>query len=186
MELSSLRGVSETRAKDFAKMGIFSVEDLPKYFPKNHLDLTTRQSLREAYHNDFVLTAGELVAQPRMFRKGKMTVVQASARQGDDYFRIVMAMMEVLLCHSLTLSTSLRAEPSSPGVMRSYFQVRKALEKLPSEFRYHELIEALCSEGLSQSSAKRTRQRLLDRQVIVHEGETYRFMNRLWRSRLKG
>ena len=89
MELSSLRGVSETRAKDFAKMGIFSVEDLPKYFPKNHLDLTTRQSLREAYHNDFVLTAGELVAQPRMFRKGKMTVVQASARQGDDYFRIV-------------------------------------------------------------------------------------------------
>lgn len=104
----------------------------------------------------------------------------------DDDFRIVMAMMEVLLCHSLTLSTSLRAEPSSPGVMRSYYQVRKALEKLPSEFRYHELIEALRSEGLSQSSAKRTRQRLIDRQVIVHEGEIYRFVNRQWRSRLKG
>lgn len=89
MELSALKGVSETRLKDFKKMGVFSVEDLPGYFPKNYLDLTTRQSLREVYHNDFVLTTGELTAVPKMYRKGKMTIVQASARQGDDFFRIV-------------------------------------------------------------------------------------------------
>ena len=89
MELSSLKGVSETRLKDFQKLGIFSVEDLPKYFPKNHLDMTVRTSLREAYHNDFVLTTGELVARPKFFKKGRLTVVRANARQGDDYFEIV-------------------------------------------------------------------------------------------------
>ena len=102
----------------------------------------------------------------------------------EDDFRIVMAVMEVLLRHSLTFSTSLRKEQASPGEMHRYFSVRRALEKLNPEFRYHELMEALISEGLSPSSAKRARHRLLKKQVIVKEGDTYRFAHRKWRGLL--
>ena len=102
----------------------------------------------------------------------------------EDDFRIVMAVMEVLLRHSLTFSTSLHKEQASPGEMHRYFSVRRALEKLNPEFRYHELMEALISEGLSPSSAKRARHRLLKKQVIVKEGDTYRFVHRKWRGLL--
>jgi len=102
----------------------------------------------------------------------------------EDDFRIVMAVMEVLIRHSLTLSTSLRKEQATPAVMRQYFGVRRALEKLKSEFRYSELIEALVSEGMSKATAKRTRVRLLNMQIIVREGDAYRFSNRKWRALL--
>lgn len=99
-------------------------------------------------------------------------------------FRIVMAVMEVLLRHSLLLSTSLRKESASPGEMHRYFAVRRALEKLKSEFRYNELIDALVSEGMSKSSAKRARARLLKMQVLVKEDDWYRIGNRKWRGLL--
>lgn len=99
----------------------------------------------------------------------------------EDDFRIVMAIMEVLLRHSLTLSTALRKEQASPAEMYRYFGVRRALEKLNPEFRYNELMEALVSEGMSQSSAKRARIRLLKMQIIVKEGDKYKFVHRKWR-----
>ena len=105
-------------------------------------------------------------------------------RCSEDDFRIVMAVMEVLLRHSLMLSTSLRKESASPGEMHRYFSVRRALEKLKSEFRYTELIDALCSEGMSKTTAKRARQRLLKMQVLVKEGDVYRFGKRKWRGLL--
>ena len=103
----------------------------------------------------------------------------------DEDFDIAMAIMEVLLHHSLTLSTSLRAEQSSPGEMHQYFRVRAALERLNSEFRYQELIDSLELEGLSLATAKRVRRRLLSMEVIVQEGNVYRFVNRRWRIRLE-
>ncbi len=89
MELSSLRGVSEARMKDFLKMGISSVEELPKYLPKNYLDLTQRKPLSSAYHNDFVLTVGELVSRPVMIKRGGRTFVKAAAQQGGEFFQII-------------------------------------------------------------------------------------------------
>lgn len=99
----------------------------------------------------------------------------------EEDFRIALAVMDVLLRHSLTLSTALHKEKLPAGEMRNYFTVLKALEKLPSEFRYNELIEALVSEGVSKTTAKRVRIRLLKRQVIVKEGNIYRFVHRRWR-----
>lgn len=103
----------------------------------------------------------------------------------DEDFGIAMAIMEVLLQHSLTLSTSLRTDQASPGEMHQYFRVRKALETLNPEFRYHELMEALQGEGMSPTTAKRVRRRLLKMGVIVQEANIYRFVNRRWRGRLE-
>ena len=96
-----------------------------------------------------------------------------------------MAVMEVLLQHSLMLSTTLRREVGSTVEMRHYFRVLEALESLPSEFRYNELMDALCSSGLSLSTAKRIRTRLVDMQILVHEGDKYTFKHRKWRVLLK-
>ena len=73
----------------------------------------------------------------------------------DEDFRRAMGVMEVLLHHSLMLSTTLRREVGSSTEMRNYFRTLEALETLPSEFRYTDLMNALLSTGMSLSSAKR-------------------------------
>ena len=103
----------------------------------------------------------------------------------DDDFRRAMGVMEVLLHHSLMLSTTLRKEVGSPVEMRHYFRVLEALESLPAEFRYTDLMDALHSGGISLSTAKRIRARLLDMQIIEQEGDIYRFKSRKWRVLLK-
>ena len=103
----------------------------------------------------------------------------------EEDFRRAMAVIEVLLHHSLTLSTTLRKEVGSPIEMRHYFRVLEALETLPVKFRYTDLMDALRLSGVSLSTAKRIRSRLLDMQIIEQEGETYRFKNRKWRVLLK-
>jgi hypothetical protein len=103
----------------------------------------------------------------------------------DEDFRRAMGVMEVLLHHSLMLSTTLRQEVGSPVEMRHYFRVLEALETLSSEFRYRDLMDALHSSGISVSTAKRIRTRLLDMEIIEQEGETYRFKSRKWRVHLK-
>ena len=69
--------------------------------------------------------------------------------------------------------------------MRHYFRVLEALEKLPAKFRYNELMEVLLSSGISLSTAKRDRVRLIEMGIVVKEGDSYRFANRKWRSNLK-
>ena len=104
----------------------------------------------------------------------------------DEDFGIAMAVMEVLLKHSLMLSTSMKKdEKQRPVLMKDYFQVRKALERLPTEFHYKDLIDALQEEGFSESKARRCRKRLLTMKIIEQQGDVYRFVNRQWRGVLK-
>ena len=60
MQLSSLRNVGAKREKDFLKLGVSSVEELARFFPRAYLDMTNRASLRTAYHNETVLVACEV------------------------------------------------------------------------------------------------------------------------------
>ena len=69
--------------------------------------------------------------------------------------------------------------------MRKYFRVRKALEKLKSEFTYTELIGALVSEGLTDTTARRYRQRLLNMEIIEQQEDKYCFTTRKWRVKLE-
>lgn len=102
----------------------------------------------------------------------------------DEDFGLAMAIMEILLNHSLMLSTSLVKEDPSPTLMKDYFKVRKALEKLKPEFHYKELIDALMSEGYSESGARRCRKRLLSMQIIEQKEDMYSFTTRQWRGLL--
>lgn len=102
----------------------------------------------------------------------------------DEDFQLAIAIMEVLLSHSLMFSTSLHKMKGAPSEMRKYFKVRLALEKLKTEFTYTELIEALMSEGMPETTARRYRKRLLDMNIIVQKEDKYGFSTRRWRARL--
>ena len=81
MELTKIKGISEKRAEDFAKMGIYSTADLIKYFPKRYLDLRERQSLKNVYHNDVALTVGQVVSVPMNYVTARRGFVKVYCEQ---------------------------------------------------------------------------------------------------------
>ena len=103
----------------------------------------------------------------------------------DIDFTLALAIIEVLLSHSLMFATSLQKIKAAPSRMRKYFRVRKALEKLKSVFTYTELIDALISEGLTDTTARRYRQRLLNMEIIEQQDDKYCFTTRKWRVKLE-
>ena len=76
MELTSLKFVSDKREKDFNKLNIYTVEELAKHFPRDYLDLTHVTYLRDAYHNDVLLTLCEVQGG------GSQPLCAPSVRQG--------------------------------------------------------------------------------------------------------
>lgn len=103
----------------------------------------------------------------------------------DEDFYLALAIMEVLLQHSLMFATSLHKVKGAPAEMRKYFKVRKALERLKPEFTYTELIAALMMEGMPETTARRYRKRLLDMKIIVQQEDKYSFSTRKWRAKLE-
>ena len=81
MELTKIRGISEKRAEDLNKAGIYDTSDLVRCFPRAYLDMRFKQPLKYAYHNDVVLTTGRVLSVPvaRYFRRGGM--VKATCEQ---------------------------------------------------------------------------------------------------------
>lgn len=88
MKLSELKYVSEKREKDFNKLNIYSAEDLLRHFPRDFLDLTHVEPLRNAYHNDVILTLCE-VLNVEFNRYTKRPYVKATCSQGDYIFSAV-------------------------------------------------------------------------------------------------
>ena len=89
MQLTSLKGISEKRAKDFAKLGIATTAGLIRYFPRAYLDMTNRVSVREVLHNDMALIACTLVSVEPVRNKGRFKMVRALLEQGPDMFTAV-------------------------------------------------------------------------------------------------
>ena len=88
MQLTSLKFVSEKREKDFNKLNIYTAEELVKHFPRDYLDLTHVTPLSEAYHNDVILTACE-VLNVEQNRYSKRPYVKALCQQGGYIFTAI-------------------------------------------------------------------------------------------------
>jgi len=85
-----LRGMTEKKQKDLQKLGISSVEDLVRHFPRNYLDLTKQTSLKDCYHNDIVLTAGKVVGVPQASHYGKRNkYVKVFIEQEGQLFSVI-------------------------------------------------------------------------------------------------
>jgi ATP-dependent DNA helicase RecG len=85
MLLTDLKFVSEKRQQDFNKLNIFTQEDLINFFPKDYLDLTKTNNVKDAYHNDVILTVCDvLTVEFNGYSKHK--IVKALCQQGNYLF----------------------------------------------------------------------------------------------------
>ncbi len=89
MNLSLLKSIGEKREKDFRKLGVNSVEDLVRFYPKAYLDLTERSSLKTAYHNDVVLVKGEVVRLAPVNYGNRRKIVRAFCTQDGFPFTAI-------------------------------------------------------------------------------------------------
>ena len=76
MELTKIRGISEKREEELNKLGVFDTADLARYFPRAYLDLREKQSLKNAYHNDIVLTTGKILSMPQKRYSRRVDIVK--------------------------------------------------------------------------------------------------------------
>lgn len=89
MELKALKGISEVREKELNKLGIFTVEDLVRYYPRAYLDLTKRMSIRDLYHNDMALVACTVTQVAPVNYRSRVKTVQVYCQQNGEPFRAV-------------------------------------------------------------------------------------------------
>ncbi len=88
MQLTDLKFVSEKRAHDFNKLNIYTAEDLVRHFPRDYLDLRHVTLLKDAYHNDYILTAAE-VMNVEVNRYARRPFVKAYCAQGSSVFTAI-------------------------------------------------------------------------------------------------
>lgn len=88
MQLTALKNVSEKREKQFNKLGIFTAEELVRHFPRDYCDMTHTALLRDAYHNDVILTPCE-VLNVEYNRFARRPFVKALCQQQGSMFTAV-------------------------------------------------------------------------------------------------
>lgn len=85
MELTDLKFISDKREKDFHKLNIKTVTELVKHFPRDYLDMTHVTLLRDAYHNDVMLTVCDVLGV-EVNRYARRPYVKAICTQGGYMF----------------------------------------------------------------------------------------------------
>ena len=73
----------------------------------------------------------------------------------DEDFHTAMQIVDVLLEHSLLLSTSMDDTAGRIRPVKAFFKLRPVLKKMPREFTYSELMAAANEAGLPTASVKR-------------------------------
>jgi hypothetical protein len=98
----------------------------------------------------------------------------------DEDFRTVMQIVDVLLEHSLLLSTSMDDTAGRIRPVKAFFKLRPVLRTMPREFTYSELMAAANEAGLPTASVKRYLLRLVYYQIVEKEDGKYRKTGKSW------
>lgn len=98
----------------------------------------------------------------------------------DEDFRTAMQIVDVLLEHSLLLSTSVEDSHKEVKPLKPFFRIRPVLKSLSVEFTYTEFVSVAQEMGFSLSTAKRYLFRLLEYKLLVKEGDKYKKTHRNW------
>ena len=98
----------------------------------------------------------------------------------DGDFHTAMQIVDVLLEHSLLLSTSMDDTAGRIRPVKAFFKLRPVLKKMPREFTYSELMAAANEAGLPTASVKRYLLRLVYYQIVEKEDGKYRKTGKSW------
>lgn len=88
MKLTELKFISEKREKDFAKLGVYTCEDLVRLYPRDFLDLTEVSLISQAEHNSQILVSCE-VLNAELNRFARRPYVKALCQQQGCVFTAV-------------------------------------------------------------------------------------------------
>ena len=98
----------------------------------------------------------------------------------DEDFHTAMQIVDVLLEHSLLLSTSMDDTAGRIRPVKAFFKLRHVLKKMTREFTYSELMAAANEAGLPTASVKRYLLRLVYYQIVEKEDGKYRKTGKSW------
>lgn len=98
----------------------------------------------------------------------------------DEDFHTAMQIVDVLLEHSLLLSTSMDDTAGRIRPVKAFFKLRPVLKKMPREFTYSELMAAANEARLPTASVKRYLLRLVYYQIVEKEDGKYRKTGKSW------
>lgn len=98
----------------------------------------------------------------------------------DEDFHTAMQIVDVLLEHSLLLSTSMDDTAGRIRPVKAFFKLRPVLKKMPCEFTYSELMAAANEAGLPTASVKRYLLRLVYYQIVEKEDGKYGKTGKSW------
>ena len=98
----------------------------------------------------------------------------------DEDFHTAMQIVDVLLEHSLLLSTSMDDTAGRIRPVKAFFKLRPILRTMPHEFTYSELMAAANEAGLPTASVKRYLLRLVYYQIVEKEDGKYRKTGKSW------
>lgn len=98
----------------------------------------------------------------------------------DEDFHTAMQIVDVLLEHSLLLSTFMDDTAGRIRPVKAFFKLRPVLKKMPREFTYSELMAAANEAGLPTASVKRYLLRLVYYQIVEKEDGKYRKTGKSW------
>lgn len=98
----------------------------------------------------------------------------------DEDFHTAKQIVDVLLEHSLLLSTSMDDTAGRIRPVKAFFKLRPVLKKMPREFTYSELMAAANEAGLPTASVKRYLLRLVYYQIVEKEDGKYRKTGKSW------
>jgi len=89
--LEKVKGVSDKRLADLAKLNITSCEKLIKHFPRSYLDLSKISSLKNCVNNEMALIKATVITMPESRVSGarKLNYIKVVCSSGDNYLTCV-------------------------------------------------------------------------------------------------
>ena len=98
----------------------------------------------------------------------------------DEDFHTAMQIVDVLLEHSLLLSTSMDDTAGRIRPVKAFFKLRPILRTMPRDFTYSELMAAANEARVPTASVKRYLLRLVYYQIVEKEDGKYRKTGKSW------
>lgn len=85
-EVQYIKGVGETRAKTLNKLGIYTLEDLITYYPRNYEDRSMAKKLEDVIDGEEVLIKAYVLSPMQVIRtkSRKMTICKMIVRDETD------------------------------------------------------------------------------------------------------
>lgn len=86
-KVTSLRGISLARAKQLAKLDVYTVGDLASHFPRRYEDWTSITAIRDLVNGEDGVFLAQVQRVPTVFNKGKRSILQTSLRDSSGLIR---------------------------------------------------------------------------------------------------